>query len=80
MKLPFLLLSGVFCQKLDKTTLGNIKKLTIKTIRNQGFLQDDYECLADKGQDEIVLEYESGGQRVEVLNQNFGVNGVYRLN
>ena len=80
MRLVLFGLFGVVSAYLDKTTLGNIKKLTIKTIRNQGFLQDDYECLADKGNDEILLEYESGGQKSIVLDQSFGVNGVYRIN
>ena len=75
-----LALSGALSAGLDKGTLGNIKRLTIKSIQNQGKLQDDYECLASKYDDEIVLEYESGGQRTDVLRQDFGANGFYRVN
>jgi hypothetical protein len=72
--------SGVLSQQLDKTTLGNIKKITIRSVQNLGKLQDDYDCLSDKGNDEIQLEYESGGQREKVLSESFGVYGTYRVN
>jgi hypothetical protein len=59
-----ILANSVFSStQVDKTTLGNIKKLRIKSIQNMGVLQDDLECLNSKEeQDEILLEYESGGQ------------------
>ena len=77
MRTLIFLLSAVMAAQLDKTTLGNIKKLTIKSVRNQGALQDDEECFADKGRDEIKLEYESGGQTQLVLNRAFAVNSKY---
>jgi hypothetical protein len=73
------LISGLHAVPLDKTTIGRIKKLKIVSIMNLGLLQDDYECLSDKN-DEIVLEYESGGQTQEVHSSVFASYSKFEIN
>ena len=51
-----------------QASLGRVFVLTIESVVNEGFLQDDYECGGDGDDlDEINLAYESADQEIQAL-------------